>query len=262
MRTARSGGNPFGAGRHAYAFERVREAASTSHLDIGCHDGAFLAALAPIGVARLVGVEVDGDAVDRGRARFPELELVHVAGTRELPFETASFDTVTLLDVLEHLPLSDQRALLAEVRRVLRPSGRFIVTVPRRHVFSVLDLGNLKFRYPRLHRRWYVWRHGEAGYEHRYGANPFGLVGDVSAEKRWHEHFSPTELVALLAKEGLATIDVDGAGLFMRLLVPLRLVAPAGLRPRLERLAQADARRFASANLFATAAAQLQSSRP
>ena len=64
---------------------------------------------------------------------------------------------------------------MGALRRLEQLIQEAVVTVPRRHVFSVLDLGNLKFRFPRLHRRWYVWRHGEAGYEHRYGDNPFRL---------------------------------------------------------------------------------------
>jgi len=45
-----------------------------------------------------------------------------------LPFPDGTFDCVVVLDVLEHLP--DDQSLLGEVRRVLRPGGRAIVTVP------------------------------------------------------------------------------------------------------------------------------------
>lgn len=41
---------------------------------------------------------------------------------------SGSFDLITLLDVLEHL--DDDRAALAEIRRLLRPSGIFLLTVP------------------------------------------------------------------------------------------------------------------------------------
>lgn len=45
-----------------------------------------------------------------------------------LPFQSASFDTVLLSDVLEHLCEPD--ALWHEMRRVLRPHGRILCSVP------------------------------------------------------------------------------------------------------------------------------------
>lgn len=47
---------------------------------------------------------------------------------RSLPFRSASFDTVVLTDVLEHV--FDHQLAWAEMARVLRPSGRLIVGVP------------------------------------------------------------------------------------------------------------------------------------
>ena len=44
------------------------------------------------------------------------------------PFEDREFDCVVSIDVLEHL--DDDRPFLRELRRVLRPGGRAIVTVP------------------------------------------------------------------------------------------------------------------------------------
>jgi SAM-dependent methyltransferase len=253
MRTSASTLNPFGASRHGYALERIRAAGSRCHLDIGCYDGAFLQALTPLQVERLCGVDVNEDAVSEGRPRYPALELRHVPDTRSLPFGDGTFDSVSLLDVLEHMAADDQRALLAEVRRVLRPGGIFVVTVPGRHVFSALDLGNLKFRFPRLHRVWYTRRHGADAYRYRYVDNPFGLVGDVSGDKRWHEHFSADGLGALLAAAGFEVVDVDGSGLFMRPLRIARMLSPGPVRRGFDRLLARDAERFASANLFVTA---------
>jgi predicted SAM-dependent methyltransferase len=49
---------------------------------------------------------------------------------RPLPFEAASFDAVYASHLIEHLYHSEARALLAECRRVLRPSGVLRLVVP------------------------------------------------------------------------------------------------------------------------------------
>jgi SAM-dependent methyltransferase len=48
--------------------------------------------------------------------------------TQPLPFADASFDTVVLSDVLEHIP--DPENLLSEISRVLRPEGSVVIGVP------------------------------------------------------------------------------------------------------------------------------------
>lgn len=55
----------------------------------------------------------------------------------ELPFESASFDIVTMLAVLEHL--AQPRAIVGEVWRVLSPGGWFVGTVPSHMAKPVLE---------------------------------------------------------------------------------------------------------------------------
>ena len=47
-----------------------------------------------------------------------------------LPFENASFDAVTSFDVLYHAWVTDDRAAVAEMARVVRPGGLLLVRVP------------------------------------------------------------------------------------------------------------------------------------
>jgi SAM-dependent methyltransferase len=144
---------------------------------------------------------------------------------------------------------------LAELHRVLQEEGALIVTVPGKHVFSVLDMGNLKFRFPRLHRWFHCHRHSRQEYERRYVANPDGLVGDISAKKRWHEHFSRRKLESVLNRNGFSVVEFDGAGLFMRILIgaELTLGRLGPLRSIIRRVVAWDARHFQSANLFCIA---------
>jgi SAM-dependent methyltransferase len=96
-------------------------------LDLGCGAGRFLAALAGAG-AEPVGVEVSAAALARARRNAPEAELALVAPGEALPLDHRSVDVVWCSEVLEHV--ADTAGLLLEVRRVLRPGGRLLVTVP------------------------------------------------------------------------------------------------------------------------------------
>jgi SAM-dependent methyltransferase len=93
-------------------------------LDLGCRSGAFTRHF-------LEGNEVVGLDVDRAAlAKAAELGIETVVGDVEepLPFAEASFDAVVAGELLEHLRFPE--ALVGEVRRVLRPGGTFVGSVP------------------------------------------------------------------------------------------------------------------------------------
>jgi ubiquinone/menaquinone biosynthesis C-methylase UbiE len=96
-------------------------------LDLGCGAGRFVAALREAG-AEPVGVEIAEAALERARRNVPGADLRLVAPDGSLPLEHGSFDLVWCSEVLEHVV--DTRQLLLEVRRVLRPAGRLLVTTP------------------------------------------------------------------------------------------------------------------------------------
>jgi SAM-dependent methyltransferase len=87
-------------------------------LDAGCGEGVLVEEYRGRG-ARIFGVDRDFAS----RAVLPGDLLA-------LPFGSAAFDLVLLLDVIEHFPFDRQRALLREVRRVLREGGTLVVSAP------------------------------------------------------------------------------------------------------------------------------------
>jgi SAM-dependent methyltransferase len=109
-------------------------------LDLGCGDGSFTATLAP-NVADVVGAEVAEAAVRRARRRHPALpfELVPLDGP--LPFAAGAFDLVWSTEVIEHV--ADTGRWLSEVRRVLAPAGRLLLTTPN-HGRLRLALGGIE----------------------------------------------------------------------------------------------------------------------
>jgi SAM-dependent methyltransferase len=96
-------------------------------LDLGCGAGRFVAALRDAG-ADPVGVELAGAALERARRNVPGADLRLVAPGGSLPLGHGEIDLVWCSEVLEHVP--DTVAFLTEVRRVLRPGGRLLATVP------------------------------------------------------------------------------------------------------------------------------------
>jgi SAM-dependent methyltransferase len=96
-------------------------------LDLGCGAGRFVAALRDAG-AEPVGVELAEAALERARRVVPGADLRLLEPDGSLPLEHASVDLVWCSEVLEHVP--DTAHVLLEARRVLRPGGRLLVTVP------------------------------------------------------------------------------------------------------------------------------------
>jgi SAM-dependent methyltransferase len=96
-------------------------------LDLGCGAGRFVAALRDAG-ADPVGVELAEAALERARRAVPGADLRLLEPDGSLPLEHASVDLVWCSEVLEHV--ADTAHALLETRRVLRPGGRLLVTVP------------------------------------------------------------------------------------------------------------------------------------
>jgi len=95
-------------------------------LEVGCGGGHVLALFPE---CSLVGVDVSGAMLARARKRLAGLEVTLLKGeVGELGLASESFDTAICTEVLEHVV--DPDAVLSGIRRLLRPSGRIVVTFP------------------------------------------------------------------------------------------------------------------------------------
>lgn len=111
--------------RRRFLLEHV--AAGERVLDVGCGEGRFASELARVGV-RVVGVDVAEEPLRRARGRDPDLDLRLMEADGPWPIEDASFDAVWAGETIEHV--ADTVGWLSELRRVLRPGGRLLLSTP------------------------------------------------------------------------------------------------------------------------------------
>jgi len=93
-------------------------------LDVGCGSGDFLLKMQQVGW-EVYGLDLNAAACEEAGRRGLE---VFQGQLFDLPYPDHSFDVLTMWDVLEHLhdPLSN----LKRVAQLLKPGGRFTVTLP------------------------------------------------------------------------------------------------------------------------------------
>lgn len=118
---------------------RVRKAAANIPsggriLDIGCGDGALFRHMSGrfvegIGIDPELAASVDDGAYRLIKGWFPA----------DLPV-TESFDAITMLATLEHVPPDTQREMAVACSQLLKPSGKLIITVPSKRIDPLLDL--------------------------------------------------------------------------------------------------------------------------
>ncbi|MFR9727451.1 class I SAM-dependent methyltransferase [Streptomyces sp. MS19] len=120
-------------------FSRFPIAPGDRVLDLGCGQGRHAFECYRRG-ARVVALDRDGDDVrhtagwlaamrDAGEAPAGATAAAVEGDALALPFPDDSFDALVVSEIMEHVP--DDKGLLAEAVRVLRPGGRIAVTVPR-----------------------------------------------------------------------------------------------------------------------------------
>jgi SAM-dependent methyltransferase len=123
-RTERGAGFVFAGPERIELFKRYVGGPGRRVLDLGCRDGALSRAYADGN--NLVGVDADREALEEAQKLGIETHWADLDAP--LPFSDESFDVVVAGELLEHL--RDPARLVGEARRVLRPGGTFVASVP------------------------------------------------------------------------------------------------------------------------------------
>lgn len=137
--------------RYLFAAEHV---AGRDVLDAACGEGYGAAWLARRAKS-VTGLDIDAPTIDSARAKYTMPGLRFETGSvAAMPFADASFDCAVSFETLEHL--AEQEAMLAELRRVLRPDGLLIISTPNQveysekrdfhNEFHVRELNETEFR--------------------------------------------------------------------------------------------------------------------
>lgn len=93
-------------------------------LDMGCGTGLFLQRRRED--CEAYGIDLSPQALRYCHQRH--LSAVARADATRLPFANDSFDVITAFDLIEHIP--NDRDILSEMQRILRPGGFLLATVP------------------------------------------------------------------------------------------------------------------------------------
>jgi SAM-dependent methyltransferase len=109
--------------------EEIRSAGPFERgLDAGCSTGLAGVRYRAAGIRHLTGADLSEAALAVAERRGFDDTRCWVIGSEPAPFEADEFDIVVLGDVIEHLVNTE--FAVAEIRRILRPQGRLIVTTP------------------------------------------------------------------------------------------------------------------------------------
>jgi SAM-dependent methyltransferase len=195
-------------------FRRHAELLRGPIVDFGCGDGSFAAAL---GVPIEVGLDNDPAATAIAQETGAYSQLLNT-GSGAIPLADGFAETVIANSVLEHVRELD--AMLAEIRRILSPTGRLVFTAPTPVYTQQLT------RY--------------------FGAK---AAADVNAESSHLNLLSPEEWTERLAHAGLTTSVVvpHQPARFTYRQRMLRLMGDQGLGRVIPNAGHRFARRYATA---------------
>ena len=107
--------------RHVLGRDEATGLADLTVADIGCSQGFIADELAGAGAAGTLGVDIDVPGLAVAQSRFGSRVGFVCAAGEALPLPDASVDVAVFNHIYEHVV--DPEAVLADVRRVLRPDG-------------------------------------------------------------------------------------------------------------------------------------------
>jgi len=145
-------------------------------LDAGCMQGGgtfFYSKKA----TKSFGIDAYSEFIKIAKKSYPKIEF-KTEKIEKTSFTDNYFDVIILGDVLEHI--SNENAALKEIKRIIKKDGELIITVPKKGLFSFIDIDNLILLAKKILRK----TKNRPGYDD------------------WHKHYSTKELKTILGNHG------------------------------------------------------------
>jgi SAM-dependent methyltransferase len=168
--------------------EFLHQVAQGAVLDIGCGIGKHLAKLTQ--ATTRMGIDAGFGGLREGTRLFDNVELVCASAYR-LPVRSNSFDTVVIIDVIEHLQRPS--LALAEIYRVLKPNSQLFLQTPNYPAKRVYDV-------------WHVVRGSRDG---------------VRDDPTHVSKFNCWNLISVVSKAGFEITSVAARNIFLQNYIPL-----------------------------------------
>lgn len=115
--------------RHSYEIALINRLVGDKDLqhslEFGCGFGRLTPTFAELS-ARHTAIDINAEALDAARTAYPHLDFIHMTSAN-LPFNDDTFDLIVTWTVLQHVPPHLIEATLADVIRVLSPTGRVLL---------------------------------------------------------------------------------------------------------------------------------------
>ncbi len=106
-------------------------------LDIACGTGYGSDMMARGGAQRVVGIDIDAEAVQYAQDHYHAENSTYLCGSAEkIEFPDSYFDVIVSFETIEHLEETVRKKYLQEMRRVLKVDGLIVLSTPNKLISS------------------------------------------------------------------------------------------------------------------------------
>ena len=202
-------GDAFVNARPRYEYLAQQIASEMCALNIGVGRGGLEAILLKKGVV-VSCLDPSENAIDSLRKQYALGDRAQVGFSQAIPFLDCQFDVVVMSEVLEHLADDVLAATLVEAKRVLKPGGRFIGTVPADE-----NLLENRVMCPHCGEPFHRWGHLQSFSEGRLGALLAQQFDSVALSRHFFDEIRTLNWkgrISWLVKQILVRFGVTGNG--------------------------------------------------